>query len=61
MTYYTEQQKVEFDLVECIVEPQHSSSSSSSSSSDVSISSLESDDGAPVIVVSRSRSDLFKT
>ena len=55
MAFYTERQKMEFDLLQCMVEPQ---SISSSSSSNASVSSIESDGDAPVIVVSDSRSDI---
>ena len=58
MAYYTERQKMELSLVECIVEPHHSINSSSSRSSDVTASSIESDGDAPVIVVSHSRYDV---
>jgi len=58
MTCCSDRQKMEFDLVECIVE--HRRSSSSSNNDDSISSSLESDDDAPVIVVSCSRSVSFK-
>ena len=57
MAYYTERQKMELSLVECIVEPHHSINGSSSSC-DVTASSVESDGDAPVIVVSHSRYDV---
>jgi len=59
MTCYADQQTMEFDLVECIVE-HPSSTRSSDVSSDVSSSSLESDDNAPIIVFSGSRSGNLK-
>jgi len=52
MAYCTERHKMEFRLLECVVEPP-----SISSSSDVTASSTESDGDAPVIDVSHSRSD----
>ena len=58
MAYYTERQKMELSLVECIVEPHHSINSSSSGSNDVTGSSVESDGDAPVIEVSHSRYDI---
>jgi len=51
--------KMEFNLLQCIVEPQNDIASRSSSSSDVTLSSSKSDGDAPVVVVSRSRSQIL--
>ena len=53
---------MDFNLVQCIVEPENiGCSSNSSCSSDAAASSTESDGDAPVIVVSHSRSHLTIT
>jgi len=62
MSFNAGEHRMDFNLVQCIVEPENiGCSSNSSCSSDAAASSTESDGDAPVIVVSHSRSHLTIT